>query len=313
MRVMLASMLPWGAFRRTYGQLINTRELVKRRIARLAALIAGADALVEWCAWLLDSGFRGELECIVAKIFGSESLKEAAVELLMKTHGGRSFLHGHLFGDNIHDFLAPCIYEGEGEMLGMAFFKALVKEHGKTFFEPIGKALQRNQMKALNPLNPLHAWRLRKELSAYAGWTFRNRLNGRDRQEVPGMAPNLAEHMAFALESFGKHRLELSTTMRKHQLQLPDRQCRIADVSQRVQDTVVLLVTALWAHRQKNEVLVAAADLLCQDLRRKLTGERPSDRYLRQVSEVAEMIVGGGFEELAGVPAGEFLMPYESR
>ena len=58
----------------------------------------------------------------------------------MKTHGGRSFLKGHLFGDNVHDFLAPCIYEGEGEMLGMAFFKSLVKEHGKRFFEPIGKA-----------------------------------------------------------------------------------------------------------------------------------------------------------------------------
>ena len=72
------------------------------------------------------------MECIVAKIFGSESQKEAAIELFMKTHGGRAFLHGHLFGDNVHEYLAPCIYEGEGEMLGMAFFKSLVKEHGKT-------------------------------------------------------------------------------------------------------------------------------------------------------------------------------------
>ena len=42
-----------------------------------------------------DRGYRGEMECIVAKIFGSEAQKEAAVELFMKTHGGRSFLHGH--------------------------------------------------------------------------------------------------------------------------------------------------------------------------------------------------------------------------
>ncbi len=60
---------------------------------------------------------------------------------MMKTHGGRAFLHGHMFGDNVHEFLAPCIYEGEGEMLGMAFFKSLVKQHGTQFFEPIGKAL----------------------------------------------------------------------------------------------------------------------------------------------------------------------------
>jgi len=46
-----------------------------------------------------------------------------------------------MFGDNIHEYLAPCIYEGEGEMLGMGFFKSLVKQHGKTYFEPVGKAL----------------------------------------------------------------------------------------------------------------------------------------------------------------------------
>ncbi len=60
----------------------------------MAALIVGCDALVDWCSWLLDQGFRGELECIIAKIFGSEAQKEAAVELFMKTHGGRAFLHG---------------------------------------------------------------------------------------------------------------------------------------------------------------------------------------------------------------------------
>ena len=60
----------------------------------MAALIVGCDALVDWCSWLLDQGYRGELECIIAKIFGSEAQKEAAVELFMKTHGGRAFLEG---------------------------------------------------------------------------------------------------------------------------------------------------------------------------------------------------------------------------
>src|SRR5439155_21390884 len=104
MRIFLANLLPWAAFRKTYGQPIETRELVKRRVARLAALITGCDALVAWGAWLIDQGYRGELECIVAKIFGSEALKEAAIELFMKTHGGRSFLKGHIFGDNVYDF-----------------------------------------------------------------------------------------------------------------------------------------------------------------------------------------------------------------
>src|SRR5262249_47036659 len=142
MRLMLANLLPWAEFRRTYGEPIARRELVKKRIVRLASLIAGSDALVGLGSWLVDQPYPGELECIIAKIFGSESMKEAAIELFMKTHGGRSFLKGHPFGDNVYDFLAPCIYEGEGEMLGMAFFKSLVKEFGKRYFEPIGKGAQ---------------------------------------------------------------------------------------------------------------------------------------------------------------------------
>jgi alkylation response protein AidB-like acyl-CoA dehydrogenase len=313
MRVLLANLLPWAEFRRTYGQPINTRELVKRRIARLAGLIVGADALVAWCSWLIDQGYRGELECIVAKIFGSEAQKEAAIELFMKTHGGRSFLHGHLFGDNVYDFLAPCIYEGEGEMLGLAFFKSLVKEHGKAFFEPIGQALQREQIRAFNPLNPRHTWALRRELAAYTRWSVQQRFTGRDRQRVPGMDSRLADHLGFALEAFGRYPGELSAALRKHQLKLADRQCRMAELSQRVQDTVVLLVTALWGNQQQDEAAVAAADFLCQDLRRKLTGARPSDRYFRDAGKLADVIIGGGFEALAGVPRGEILMRYESK
>ena len=101
--------------------------------------------------------------------------------------------------------------------------------------------------------------------------------------------------------------------MVKHQLKLADRQCRMAELSQRVQDTIVMLVTALWAHQQKNEAAAAAADILCQDLRRKLTGERPSDRYFRDVGRLADLILAGGFEALAGVPRTEILMRYENK
>lgn len=310
LRVMLANILPWAEFRRTYGQPIVTRELVKRRIARMAGLIAGCDALVAWTSWLIDQGYRGELECIIAKIFGSESLKEAAIELFMKTHGGRSFLKGHPLGDNIHDFLAPCIYEGEGEMLGLAFFKSLIKEHGKAYFEPIGKALQRLQMKSFSPTNPAHAWALRKELGAYGRWWLGQKTKGGDHQSVPGMDSRLAAHLDFALQGLNRAPSEISTAMRKHQLKLADRQCRMAELSQRTQELIIILVTALWGHRQKNDPAVAAADILCQDLTRKLTGQRPSDRYFRATNQLADTIIAGGFEAIAGAPRGEILMSY---
>ena len=160
--------------------------------------------MVDWGSWLIDQGYRGELECIIAKIFGSESQKEAAIELFMKTHGGRSFLKGHMFGDQVHEFLAPCIYEGEGEILGLAFFKSLIKEHGKAFFEPIGKALQKNQMRTMNPANPAHLWALRKELGAYTKWFIGQKMTSRGWDQTPSATGKLAGHLDFALDFFKK-------------------------------------------------------------------------------------------------------------
>jgi alkylation response protein AidB-like acyl-CoA dehydrogenase len=184
MRIMLANLLPWVNFRKTYGETIGRRELVRRRLSRLAGLIVACDALVAWCSSLIDQGYRGEMECIVAKIFGSEAQKEAAIELFMKTHGGRSFLHGHIFGDHVHEYLAPCIYEGEGEMLGMAFFKSLVKHHGTKFFEPVGKALQSAGIRKPNPLNPSHLWALRGVMAPYASWLLSQYVTGIPRRRI---------------------------------------------------------------------------------------------------------------------------------
>jgi acyl-CoA dehydrogenase len=312
MRVMLANMLPWAHFRTTYGAAIETRELVRRRIGRLAALIVGCDALVAWCSSLLDQGYRGEMECIIAKIFGSEAQKEAAVELFMKTHGGRAFLHGHIFGDNVHEYLAPCIYEGEGEMLGMSFFKSLIKEHGKAYFEPIGKALQAAGIRQPNLANPAHFWALRNALVPYAKWYMGQALGGWQAPTLPKMPAELSKHAQFAVDALQRSRSEISAVMRKHQLRLADRQCRMAELSQRLQDLVVILITSLWAGRSEGEIVRSAADILCQDLTRKLNGSRPTDAYFRTVGRLGETIASGGFTEIAGIEAEAILMPYDN-
>ncbi|HZZ28119.1 MAG TPA: acyl-CoA dehydrogenase family protein [Pirellulales bacterium] len=311
MRLMLASMIPWAHFRKTYGAEIASRELVQRRLGRMAALIVGCDALVQWCAGLLDQGYRGEMECIIAKIFGSEAQKEAAVELFMKTHGGRSFLHGHMFGDNVHEFLAPCIYEGEGEMLGMAFFKSLVKQHGTRFFEPIGKALAAAGIKKPNPLNPAHAWALRTAVGPYLKWLLSEKLSRKRMSALPpGMPAGLREHAEFAANRLDHSPLAIDGVMRKHQLALADRQCRMAYLSQQIQDAVTILCTSLYAARNSDEVVRAAADVLCQDLTRKLTGRAPSDRYFRTVTKLGATIAEGGFQSIAGLHPDKILMPY---
>ena len=310
MRLMLASMIPWAHFRRTYGAQIASRELVQRRLGRMAALIVGCDALVQWCAGLLDQGYRGEMECVIAKIFGSEAQKEAAVELFMKTHGGRSFLHGHMFGDNVHEFLAPCIYEGEGEMLGMAFFKSLVKQHGMKYFEPIGKALAAAKIKKLNPLNPRHAWALKGAVGPYLKWIIGQKLRFHRRPELPDMPKSLLRHAEFAADRLQRSPLVIDGVMAKHQLALADRQCRMAYLSQQLQDAVTILCVSLYGARSDDEVIRAAADVLCQDLTRKLTGKPPEDREFRTVTKLGETIADGGFRSIAELHPDEILMPY---
>ncbi len=311
MRLMMASMVPWAKYRETYGAPIASRELVQRRLGRLAGLIVACDALVDWCASLLDRGYRGEMECIIAKIFGSEAQKEAAIEYFMKTHGGRSFLHGHLFGDNVHEYLAPCIYEGEGEMLGMAFFKSLVKHHGTTYFQPIGETLKSAGIKKPNMANPLHAWKLRGPLWKYSKWYMGQVFRRKPKPDFSKLPSRLREHASYAAWQLQASPMEISGAMRKFQLKLADRQCRMSELSLRVQYAVVMLCTALYAARKDDELIQDAADILCRDLRRSLEGARPSDRYFRDVTKLGDAIADGGFKPIAGLDPDEVMMGYK--
>jgi hypothetical protein len=311
MRLMMASIIPWARFRRTYGAPIATRELVRRRLGELAGLVVACDALVAWCAGLIERGYRGEMECVVAKIFGSEAQKHAAIEYFMKTHGGRSFLHGHNFGDNIHEYLAPCIYEGEGEMLGMGFFKSLVKHHGKTYFEPIGKALAAAGIRQPNPLNPAHAWALKGVALPYLKWVAARRLMPHAAARLPDMPKNLREHAEFACERLQRMALEISSTMSRFQLKLADRQCRMAELSQRCQDLITILTTSMYGARHGDPLVRDAADIACENLRQKLLGRRPTNYYFRRVTDLGAAIADGQFASIAGIEAEEILMPYE--
>ncbi len=310
MRMMLANMLPWAKYRKTYGESIDRRELVRRRVGQLAGYIVACDALTDWCANLLDLGYRGEMECIIAKIFGSEIQKSAAVELFMKTHGGRSFLHGHLFGDNVHEFLAPCIYEGEGEMLGMAFFKSLVKTHGKQFFEPIGQILFDAGIKQPNPLNPQHAWMLRRPLAAYAKWWVGMHLISASQRRLPRMPASLKRYALEASEFLSHQCFEISGAMRTHQLKLADRQCSMIDLSQRIQDAVVILCTSLYAVRSQDEFTRAAAEVICGDLWRRLSLQRAGHRDWKRVTQLGGAIADDGWSELDGIASENIMMQY---
>ena len=98
--------------------------------------------------------------------------------------------------------------------------------------------------------------------------------------------------------------------MRKHQLKLADRQCRMSELSRRVQKLIIMLATSLYAAQQDDEVVRTAADVLCDDIKRELTGRRPSDRDYRRITSLGETIADGGFKSIAGLHVDEILMPY---
>jgi hypothetical protein len=193
----------------------------------------------------------------------------------------------------------------------MGFFKSLVKHHGKTYFEPVGKALAAAGIKQPNPLNPAHFWALKDVAMPYVKWVVARRLMPVAAAALPEMPKSLREHAEFACERLQRMALEISGTMSKFQLKLADRQCRMAELSLRCQDLITMLATSLYGARQSDSVLQDAAAVLCEMLRQKNLGRRPSNHYFRQVSELGAAIADGKFPGITGGEAGEILMRYD--
>jgi len=308
LRLHLASICPWAKYRETFGQAIETRESVKHGIARIAALIVGADALRDRCAQVLEDGGRGELECIIAKVFSSKALKEAAFDIAMNIHGGRSFLDGHMLGRNFGDHLAPCIYEGQNDMLLMKFFATIAKEHGVKHLQPLGESIKAiasgkwasGSLGALRAFASLLAWK--------AANTWKRHTS---RKRVSGLWVRLQKHLDFALKQNAALALEISGCMEKHGKKLIDRQSRVVHTAERVLDNMVILFTVMHAHAHPDEGTQRAADILCQDLRRKLTGAKPTDEYFADCAKLADLVIAGNFRQLDETERAEVLRQYK--
>ncbi len=73
-----------------------------------------------------------------------------------------------------------------------------------------------------------------------------------------------------------------------------------------------MLCTSLYGSRQDDELTKAAADTVCQNLKLKITGGKPTDRHFRQMTELGSAIADGGFKALAGIEPEEILMSYKN-
>jgi hypothetical protein len=82
-------------------------------------------------------------------------------------------------------------------------------------------------------------------------------------------------------------------------------------ISSTLQDAIVMLVTALHAAKSSDEIIHDAADTMCRELKRNITGSKASDGDFRQVTQLGARIVEEGWSEIKHVKAGEILMPYK--
>ena len=61
----------------------------------------------------------------------------------------------------------------------------------------------------------------------------------------------------------------------------------MAELSQRCQDVITILTTSMYGARSDDQLVQDAADMLCENLRQKLLGRRPSNHYFRRVTTLA--------------------------
>ena len=141
----------------------------------------------------------------------------------------------------------------------------------------------------------------------------KRRLSGSTWSKLDGISNDLIGHTRFAQRLLSKSGFKISGMMRKFQVKLADRQCRMSAISSTVQDAVVILVTSLYAANCKDATARAAADTVCRELRRRITGQAPSDQDFRQVTQLGRTIADDGWSQLNGIHPGNILMPYREK
>jgi hypothetical protein len=125
------------------------------------------------------------------------------------------------------------------------------------------------------------------------------------------MPGKLRAHAEWAADQLQRSPVEISGAMRKHQLRLADRQCRMSELSARIQSLIIVLCTSLYAARKEDEIIRDAADLICTDMRRDFDNHRVTDREFRLATKLGGKIADGGVKSFITVVPDEIMMSYE--
>jgi hypothetical protein len=131
----------------------------------------------------------------------------------------------------------------------------------------------------------------------YVKWFAKEKLTPKyvvapNEQYLP---PHLKNHVEFAIKNLQKIASEISALMRRYQLRLADKQCRMSLLSQKIQNLITMLVTLGYTATHYDEITAQIADVACDNLKNEILGRHPSDQQIKKSVKLGEKLSDENF------------------
>ena len=124
----------------------------------------------------------------------------------------------------------------------------------------------------------------------YAKWLFSEATAFKGGIRPIGFNENLVCHANFAIKNLQSSAWEISSLMRKYQLKLADRQCRMSILSRKIQNLITMMVTVCYTFAKADTTTGLIADVSCENLKNKITGNHPTDEQIRKSVSLGKIL-----------------------
>ena len=102
------------------------------------------------------------------------------------------------------------------------------------------------------------------------------------RMDVSHCPSDISDDVAFAATTIQGMGSELSSLMRRHQLKLADKQCRISLLSKKIQNLITMIVTSTYAFTVDDDLTFKICKVSCDNLSNSIKGSLPTDDQIRR-------------------------------